>query len=152
MSHYSAYDKDQKLSGHSLCLANSMKFPLIMYSKFVWPKLNWPDIYLFWPENVLWLTIIISPGLVYVILKCLCACALCVRVSVCVCVFVCVRVCVCVHMYVYVCVHMCVSVSRCADVHVSMCACMYVWRQTITVISGSSYLTIINVLVIILLM
>ena len=27
-----AYDKDRKLSGHSLFLTNSMKFPLIMYS------------------------------------------------------------------------------------------------------------------------
>ena len=31
----SAYDKDQKLFGHLLFLANSMKFPLIIYSKFV---------------------------------------------------------------------------------------------------------------------
>ena len=50
----SAYDKDQKLSEH-LFLTNSMKFPLIMYSKFVWPSLIWPDRCLFWPENVWWL-------------------------------------------------------------------------------------------------
>ena len=40
----SAYVKDQKLSGY---LTNSMKFPLIMYSKFVWPSLMWPDRCLF---------------------------------------------------------------------------------------------------------
>ena len=43
----SAYDKDQKLFGHLLFLTNSMKFPLIMYSKFVWPSLIWPDRCLF---------------------------------------------------------------------------------------------------------
>ena len=45
----SDYDKDQNLSGHSL---NSMKFLLIIYSKFVLPNLIWPDICLFWLENV----------------------------------------------------------------------------------------------------
>ena len=49
----SAYNKDQNLSRHSLISTNSMKFPLIMYSKFVWPNLIWTHIYLFWPENVL---------------------------------------------------------------------------------------------------
>ena len=37
----SAYDKDQNLSGHSLFSTNSIKFPLIMYSKYVWPNLIW---------------------------------------------------------------------------------------------------------------
>ena len=59
----SAYDKDQNLSGQSLFSTNSLKFPLIMYSKFVWPNLIWPDICLFWRENVLCLVaIIISPA------------------------------------------------------------------------------------------
>ena len=49
-SHISAYDRDQNLYEHSLFLTNSMKFPLIMYSKFVWPNLIWLDICLFWPE------------------------------------------------------------------------------------------------------
>ena len=51
-AYISAYDKDQNLSGHSLFLTNSMKFPLMMYSQFVWPNLIWPDICLFWPKNV----------------------------------------------------------------------------------------------------
>ena len=80
---YSTYDKHQNLSGHSLFLTNSMKFPLILYSKFIWSNLIWPDVCLFWPENVLWLAIIISPD---------------------VCTHVCMRVCgcVCLHASVHV--------------------------------------------------
>ena len=50
-----AYDKHQNLSGHSLFSTNSMKFPLIMHSKFVWPNLILLDICLglVWLENVL---------------------------------------------------------------------------------------------------
>ena len=51
----SAYDKDWKLCGHLLFLANSMKFPLITYSKFVWLNFIWPDRCLFWWENIWWL-------------------------------------------------------------------------------------------------
>ena len=57
----SAYDKDWKLSGHSFSFVNSVNFPLIMYGKFVWPNLIWPDKWLIWPENVLWLALIVSP-------------------------------------------------------------------------------------------
>ena len=35
----SVYDKDWKLSRHSFSFVNSVNFPLIMYSKFVWPNL-----------------------------------------------------------------------------------------------------------------
>ena len=52
-----AYDKNWKLSGHSLSLGNSMKFLLIMYSKFIWSNLIWPDRCLFWLENVWWLVL-----------------------------------------------------------------------------------------------
>ena len=48
----SAYDKDQKLFGHLLFIANSIKFPLIMCSKFVWPILICSDRCLFWQENI----------------------------------------------------------------------------------------------------
>ena len=60
----SAYDKNWKLSRHSFCFVNSMNFPLIMYSKFVWPNLIWPNKWSVWQENVLWLAIIISPATV----------------------------------------------------------------------------------------
>ena len=51
----SAYDKDQKLYRHLLFSTTSMKFPLMMYSKFVWASLIWSDRCLFWPGNVWWL-------------------------------------------------------------------------------------------------
>ena len=50
---YSAYDKHQNLSRYSLFSTNSMKFPLIMYSKFVRPNLICPDICLIWPGKCL---------------------------------------------------------------------------------------------------
>ena len=56
----SAYDKDWKLSGHFM---NSMTSPLIMYDKFVWPNMVWPDKCSIWAENVWWLAVIINPGL-----------------------------------------------------------------------------------------
>ena len=57
----SAYEKGWKLSEHTITLANSMKFPLIMYSKIIWPYLVWHNRYLIWMENVWWLAVIISP-------------------------------------------------------------------------------------------
>ena len=90
----SAYDKDQNLSGHSLFLTNSMKLPLIMYSKFVWPKLNWLDICLFWPESMY----IHEYVCMYV----------CTYVYVCVCTYV--RTYVCMYLYMYVRMYVCMCV------------------------------------------
>ena len=44
--------RTENCPGHSFSFANSIKFPLIMYRKFVWPNLIWLDICLIWPENV----------------------------------------------------------------------------------------------------
>ena len=62
-TYYSAYDKDWKLSRHSLSLANSMTSLLILYSKFVW-QIWFGQRCLIWLKNVWWLAIIISPTII----------------------------------------------------------------------------------------
>ena len=62
-TYYSAYDKDWKLSRHSLSLTNSMTSLLILYSKFVW-QIWFGQRCLIWLKNIWWLAIIISPTII----------------------------------------------------------------------------------------